>query len=109
MYVALIALVVSATSAEEAAKEAKKQEKRGLLGLGYGYAYDGGYDIGAGGHGGLEYAHTAYAVPIAHAAPIATHHEKVVTVVKNVPVPYPVEKQVPYPVEKHVPYPVKVK
>lgn len=110
---ALVALVVSATWAEEAEKvvaekaaapETKKQEKRGLLGLGYGYAYDGGYDIGAAGHGhGLEYSPIGYGSPHHE-----THSEKVVTVYKNVPVPYPVDRHVPYPVEKHVPYPVKV-
>ncbi|XP_044585811.1 extensin-like [Cotesia glomerata] len=33
-------------------------------------------------------------------------HEKVITVVKNVAVPYPVEKEIRYPVIKKVPYPV---
>jgi hypothetical protein len=119
MHVGLIALIVAAAWADEseksasqeatkaadsAAPESKKQEKRGLLGLGYGYAYDGGYDIGAAGHlqglelsqgygGGYDEGH---------------HHEKVITVYKNVPVPYPVEKHIPYPVEKQVHVPVKV-
>ncbi|XP_057330440.1 probable serine/threonine-protein kinase kinX [Microplitis mediator] len=35
-----------------------------------------------------------------------TEHEKVITVIKNVAVPYPVEKQIPYPVIKKVPYPI---
>lgn len=108
MQVALIALVVSATWAEEKAEEEAKplikaQVKRGLLGLGYGY--EGGYDYAA--PAAYPIAQAYEPAPFVHAAPI-THHEKVVTVVKNVAVPYPVEKHIPYPVEKHVPYPVKV-
>lgn len=37
-----------------------------------------------------------------------THEEKVVTIVRKVPVPIPVTKHVPYPVEKIVPVPIKV-
>lgn len=36
------------------------------------------------------------------------HEEKVVTIVKNVPVPIQITKHVPYPVEKLVPVPIKV-
>lgn len=36
------------------------------------------------------------------------HEQKTVTIVKKVPVPYPVEKHIPVPVEKIVHYPVKV-
>ena len=132
MYVALFALVVSAAFAKDAEKDAqpeiKKQGKRGILGLGYGYAYDGGYDIGAAvpapalnvapvhglGYAAADYGQLAGAnygqlagANYGHVA--STHHEKVITVVRNVPQPYPVEKHIPYPVEKHVPYPVKVR
>lgn len=36
------------------------------------------------------------------------HEEKTVTIVKKVPVPYPVEKHIPVPVEKVKHYPVHV-
>lgn len=36
------------------------------------------------------------------------HHQKTVTVVKNVPVPYHVTKEIPFPVEKVVHVAVKV-
>ncbi|KAK0174185.1 hypothetical protein PV328_007294 [Microctonus aethiopoides] len=39
---------------------------------------------------------------------IEEHEEKIITIVKNVEVPYPVEKKIPYPVIKKIPYPVKV-
>lgn len=37
-----------------------------------------------------------------------THEEKLITIVKKVPVPIPVTKHIPYPVEKIVPVPIKV-
>ncbi len=37
------------------------------------------------------------------------HEEKTITIVKKVPVPYPVEKHIPVPVEKIKHYPVHVK
>lgn len=94
------------TKAEE---PAKKTEKRGISGLGYGYAYDGGYEIGAGSsgpHGDLDLSQLGGYGGDYH----GEHVVKTVTLVKNVP--YPVK--VPYPVikehVKHVdrPYPVKV-
>ena len=128
IFLALLILVASTARAadkadnkDSAPAETKKQEKRGLLGLGYGYAYDGGYDIGAGNQGwasapapvavashgwNQEPAHFAHYAPAHH---VSTHSEKTYTFVKKVPVPYPVEKHIPYPVEKHVPYPVKVR
>lgn len=36
------------------------------------------------------------------------HEEKTITIVKKVPVPYPVEKHIPVPVEKVKHYPVHV-
>ncbi|KAL4710792.1 hypothetical protein ACJJTC_009341 [Scirpophaga incertulas] len=84
---------VAVAENKEAASDDKKHEKRGLFDVGLGYGGHGGFDsighLGGGGYG---------------------HDEvhKTVTVVKKVPVPYPVEKHIPYPVEKKIPYPVKV-
>lgn len=59
----------------------------------FGGGGDYGGDFGGGYGGGGDFGH---------------HEEKTVTVVKKVPVPYPVTKEIPVPVEKKIPYPVKV-
>lgn len=104
----------------------KKQEKRGIFGEGYGqsYGYGGGHSYGGGhgygGHGlsslgglglddhsGLSYGGHGLGDLHGHGAygGLDDHHhhhhvEKTLTVVKNVAVPYPVEKHIHVPVEK---------
>lgn len=103
----------------------KKQEKRGIFGEGYGHSYGyGGHgssglsgyglddhsSLSFGGHGlGDVHGHGIYGGLDDH----HHHHhvEKTLTVVKNVAVPYPVEKHIHVPVEKvsHKKVEVKIK
>lgn len=113
----------------------KKLDKRGLLSLGYGYGINGldvGY-LGGGGHlggvHGLNLGHSSLSLGHgyngyngyhgynglssgygSHGYLLGGHTDvlKTVTLLKGVPVPYPVEKHIPYAVEKHIPYAVKV-
>lgn len=88
-------------SVEPEAADSKKQEKRGLYEFGGHDFSDGGF----GGYGGHDFGgQLSYGGDHGHHA----HHEKTVTIVKNVPVPYEVVKHVPYAVEKKVPVPYKV-
>lgn len=68
----------------------------GLGGHGLGGHGLGGHGLGSHGYGG-------------HGLLLGGHTEsqRTVTLVKGVPVPYPVEKHIPYPVERHIPYPGK--
>lgn len=109
----------------------KKLDKRGLLNLGYGYGING-LDVGylGGGHlGGVHGLNLGHSSPAwggyssglsglglshgygGHNLFLGGHTEsqRTVTLVKGVPVPYPVEKHIPYPVERHIPYPGKLK
>lgn len=84
----------SAVEAETKAEESsKKTEKRGISGLGYGYAYDGGYDIGASASGPHYDLDSGSYGGDYH----GEHVVKTVTLVKNVE--KPVFVKVPYPVE----------
>lgn len=116
----------------EPATADKKQDKRGIFGEGYGHDF-GGHDFGHhdfGGHHEISAGHDFHGHDFGHdfGGDHHHHHEKTVTVVKKVPVPYPVEKvyfknlycgalikglyfflqHIPVPVEKKVHYPVHV-
>lgn len=105
--------------AVEPATADKKQEKRGIFGEGYGHDF-GGHDFGGhsyGGHHEISLGHDFhghdfhghdFGLDHGHHGHHEHHHEKTVTVVKKVPVPYPVEKHIPVPVEKVKHYPVHV-
>lgn len=103
--------------AVEPAAADKKQDKRGIFGEGYGHDF-GGHDFGHhdfGGHEislghdfhGHDFGGHDFGGDHGHHGH-HEHHEKTVTVVKKVPVPYPVEKQIHVPVEKVKHYPVHV-
>lgn len=74
----------------DASTAEKKQDKRGI------------YDFGDYGGGGDSHEWSGHH----HHQPI--HEEKTLTVVKKVPVPYPVVKHVKVEHVKHIPVPVKV-
>lgn len=122
--------MISVTAADESKESLKKQkkasepetsaskktEKRGLFDIGdYGGHDFGGHSFGGhslgghsfGGHYGGEYHHAAPVADYGHHGH-HQHHEKTITVVKNVPVPYPVVKHIPVEHIKHVPVPYKV-
>lgn len=88
------AVAAEAAEKKEAAVEPesgdKKQEKRGVFGEAYGYGGIGSDDHSSFGYGGDFHGHDLHGLDDHH----HHHYEKTLTVVKNVAVPYPVEKHI---------------
>ncbi|XP_063977358.1 uncharacterized protein LOC135162637 [Diachasmimorpha longicaudata] len=113
-----VALMGLALAEEKKAPVDSKKDKRGLLGLGYGYGHDSGFgsysslsDLSSFSSGVSTIITKEVAVPgPAIAVPIEKHIPVPVKVPYAVPVdrPYPVHIPKPYPVEvtRHVPVPV---